>query len=136
MGNDNRRKKPEPRRETAPPGRRATKSEDPDNLFTGWKWGEERLGEALAIGGLIGFLFVCMILPLVGKAGARVSWAGKNRLAFAAAVTGTLLLAALASASKWKQMKEGRGGAPKGSLALAGVCVLLLVALAAGLLAL
>lgn len=138
MGNDNRQKKTELRRPgaaPASPAKRARETAAADSLFTGWGWGEERLGEALAIGGLVGFLFICMILPLVGKAGTRVEWTVPNSRAFASAVLGTLLLAALASASKWKQMKAGRGGIPKACLALAGVCVFILLALAGGFLA-
>lgn len=135
MGNENRQKKSDPARKIAAPSSPAKAGRKPDgedSLFTGWGWGEERLGDSLAIGGIVGFLFICMILPLVGKAGVRVAWSMQNHIAFAATVTGTLALAALASASKWKQMKAGRGGMPKASLALTGLCVFLLVALAGG----
>jgi hypothetical protein len=118
----------------APPGVNAGRGNPPvrQGLSPEWKWGGQQLGEAFAIAGFVGFLFVCMILPLVGKAGDQVAWTQKNFMAFALAVLATLGLTILSAGSKWEQMKAGRGAFPKLSLALTAVCIGLLVALFGG----
>lgn len=100
-----------------------------------WRWGGARFGDLAALLAGLSFLFLCMILPLVGKAGARTEWAAKNHAAFAAVLLLTLGLAALASLSKIEQRRRTGCPKPVASLSLTGICLLILLALAGGWLA-
>lgn len=84
----------------------------------------------------LSFLFVCMLLPLVGRAGSVAPAAGKNRLAFLGAVLFSLLLGGLATLSKMERRKIDGSPLPYFSLGLMGLCLALLLALFAGLLSL
>ncbi len=83
----------------------------------------------------LSFFFTCMLLPLVGPAGARAPDADKNQLAFLGAVGITFLLAALATWLKLMRRKEDHSPFPAWSLGLCAVCVLLFVLQLTGLLA-
>lgn len=83
----------------------------------------------------LSFFFSCMLLPLVGPAGARAPYADKNQLAFLGAVGVTFLLAALATWLKLIRRREDQSPLPVWSLGLCVVCTLLLVLQLTGLLA-
>ena len=83
----------------------------------------------------LSFLLTCMFLPLVGKAGAVVTYARQNFIAFLAVLIVSLILAALATVSKLERRKIDQSPLPLFSFVLVGLCALLLVALLTGLLA-
>ncbi len=106
-----------------------------------WAWADERVGLALAVAAGLGFLLVCMILPLVGPAAARGSgspgatrapYYALNCATFLSAVLVTLLLAAGAAGSKMQRRQTAGGPLPWISLGLCGVCVFLVIAFLAG----
>lgn len=94
----------------------------------------EYVGTALTVASGLAFLFVCMILPIVGKAGSVVSHARENFLAFLTALLVSLALAVLAAVSKLERRKLDGSPMPTFSFLLGGLCALLLVALLTGLL--
>ena len=91
-------------------------------------------GTALTIAAGLSFLFVCMILPLVGKAGVQTVHVKQNHYAFLAALLVSLLLSAVASWAKIARRRIDGSPLPVLSLALTALCTLLLVSLFAGLL--
>lgn len=92
-------------------------------------------GSVLTVASGISFFFMCMCLPLVGRAGSSVPYADKNRLAFLGVLSLTFLLAALATGSKMFRRSEDKSPLPIWSLGLCTVCALLFVLLMTGLLA-
>ena len=92
------------------------------------------VGSVLTVLSGLSFLFVCMILPLVGKSGSTTVHAGLNTLAFAATLVVTLILAALATWSKLVRRHLDQSPLPYFSIILMGLSILLLLALATGLL--
>lgn len=92
-------------------------------------------GNVLTVAAGLSFFFTCMLLPLVGRAGSSVPYAGKNRLAFLAAVGLTFTLAALATGAKMLRRKEDQSPLPIWSFGLCALCVLLFVLQITGLLA-
>jgi hypothetical protein len=107
----------------------------------GWSWSDERVGDALAVAAGLGFLLVCMFLPLVGPAAARGSGSpGASRAPYYALSYATFLIVLLltfalgagAAGSKVLRRRDVGGGLPWVSLGLCGACFVLLVALLAG----
>ena len=92
------------------------------------------VGTFLTVLSGLAFLFVCMTLPLVGKAGVATVHVRQNTMAFTAVLVLTLALAIAASWSKWARCRVDQSPRPYFSLILAGLSALLLVALALGLL--
>lgn len=92
------------------------------------------VGSALTVLSGLSFLFVCMILPLVGKAGSVTVHARENYVAFAATLAASLVLAVLATLSKLQRRKLDQSPWPVFSVVLTGLTGLLLVALLLGLL--
>ena len=92
------------------------------------------IGTVLTVLSGLSFLLVCMILPLVGKAGLATSYAQKNKIAFVIVVVIATALAVLATLSKLARRKIDASPLPVFSLVLLLLCVLLIVALFAGLL--
>lgn len=92
-------------------------------------------GSVLTVMSGLSFFFTCMLLPLVGPAGASVPEAGKNQAAFLGAVVLTFLLAALATGSKMARRSEDQSPLPVWSMGLCAVCVVLFVLQLTGLLA-
>lgn len=92
------------------------------------------VGTALTTASWVSFLFVCMILPLVGKAAVATIHPQKNFIAFLIALLASLALAVLATISKLERRKIDHSPLPRFSFLMVGLCVLLLVALLAGLL--
>lgn len=92
------------------------------------------VGTFLTVLSGLAFLFVCMILPLVGKASVQTVHVRQNTQAFTAALVLTLLLSVAASWSKWSRRRLDQSPRPYFSLVLAGFSILLLAALALGLL--
>lgn len=92
------------------------------------------VGTFLTVLSGLAFLFVCMILPLVGKAGVATEHVGQNTAAFTVVLVLTLALAVAASWSKWARSRLDQSPRPYFSLILAGLTVLLLLAQALGLL--
>ena len=92
------------------------------------------VGSTFTILSGVTFLFVCMLLPLVGKAGTVVPNAEKNYKAFLAAVLLSMAMGVLATISKLERRKIDASPLPLFSLLLSGLSTLLLVALLLGLL--
>lgn len=82
----------------------------------------------------LAFLFLCMILPLVGKAGAVTVHARANFVAFLVALLACIALAALATVSKLQRRRIDGSPLPVFSIVLLGLSTLLLLALVTGLL--
>lgn len=82
----------------------------------------------------LSFLFLCMILPIVGKAGYVTMHARQNHIAFAGAVVLALVLAVLATVSKLERRKIDNSPLPLFSTVLAAISGMLLVALLLGVL--
>lgn len=102
------------------------------------------VGTVFTIASGVSFLFLCMILPLVGPAatyGSGSPGAGpaphlaQNRIAFAGLLLLCLALAVLAVFSKLERRKVDNSPLPLYSMGLVGLCVLLLVAFVTGALA-
>lgn len=91
-------------------------------------------GSTLTILSGLSFLVLCMLLPLVGKAGVETVHYGRNMAAFIAVLVLTALLSFLAVYSKVQRRKHDGSPRPFLSVAILGLCLLLLAALAAGLL--
>ncbi|HMO50891.1 MAG TPA: hypothetical protein PKE26_07060 [Kiritimatiellia bacterium] len=92
------------------------------------------VGSALSIAGGLSFLFLCMILPLVGKAGAQTPHYTKNFIAFLMVLLVTLALSGLAVKSKLERRKVDGSPFPRFSAAIFGATAFLLIALVLGLL--
>lgn len=92
-------------------------------------------GSVLTVAAGLSFFFTCMLLPLVGRAGASVPYAGKNQVSFLSVLGFTLLLSGLATGSKMSRRQEDQGPLPFWSIGLCAVCVLLFVLQITGLLA-
>ena len=101
------------------------------------------LGNLLSIAAGLSFLFLCMILPLVGPAAMRgsgspgaaaVPHARANILAFTAVLLLSLALSVVATISKLERRKADQSPIPLYSIGLCAVLVFLLIALVAGLL--
>lgn len=91
-------------------------------------------GSVLTIAAGLSFLFVCMTLPLVGKAGVQTVHARENFFAFLAALLVSLLFSVAAAAAKLARRHIDQSPPPYLSIGLAALDVLLLVSLLAGLL--
>lgn len=91
-------------------------------------------GTALTIAGGLSFLFLCMILPLVGKAGVQTVHARQNFYAFFAVLLVSLLLSSAATAAKLMRRRIDHSPPPWMSITLTAFCVLLLISLLTGLL--
>lgn len=102
--------------------------------------GDEKLiarpevGTGLTIASGLSFLFLCMILPLVGKAGVQTVHYTKNYITFLLVLLITIALSALAVKSKWERSRIDNSPRPKFSFLVLGLSLLLLVALVTGLL--
>lgn len=92
------------------------------------------VGTGLTIASGLSFLFLCMILPLVGKAGVKTPHYNENFIAFTAVLLLTIALSGLAVKSKLDRRNIDRSPAPKFSMLILGLSVLLLMALVTGLL--
>ena len=90
------------------------------------------VGTTLAVAAGLSFFFLCMILPLVGPSGSKVAHAAQNRAAFLGVLGATFLLAAAAAYSKTLRRQEEGGPRPYWMLGLCGVCVVTLVVLLMG----
>lgn len=91
-------------------------------------------GSALAILSGLSFLFLCMVLPLVGRAGMSAPHAEKNFLTFLAVLLVSLALSLAATVSKFSRGKIDGSPAPKWSIGLSGLLGILLLCLFTGLL--
>lgn len=92
------------------------------------------VGSTFTILSGLSFLFVAMILPLVGKAGYVVPNADKNYKGFLAALLVSLAMGVLATISKLERRKIDGSPLPMFSLILTVLSVFLLVSLLLGLL--
>lgn len=92
------------------------------------------LGTALTIAAGLSFLFLCMILPLVGKAGIQTAHYTKNYIAFLMVLLLTGGLSGVAVWSKLQRRQVDGSPLPKFSICILGMSLLLLLALATGLL--
>ena len=92
------------------------------------------VGTALTILSGLSFLLTGMLLPLVGKAGARVSHYGTNFTAFLLVLLTTLALSGFAVRSKL--VRRSVDGSPRSifSMVIFGLSIVLLLALVLGLL--
>ncbi len=92
------------------------------------------VGSSLTVASGLAFLVVCMIIPLVGKAGAATDHYLKNWVTFFVALVITLLLSGVAIYSKRLRAKLDASPAPVFSLLIFGATSVLMVALLLGLL--
>ena len=92
-------------------------------------------GSVLTVAAGLSFFFTCMLLPLVGRAGSSVAYAGKNQATFLSVVAFTFLLAALATWSKLFRRAADQSPLPIWSCGLCVICVLLCVLQLTGMLA-
>lgn len=91
-------------------------------------------GTILTILSGLSFLLLGMLLPLVGKAGAKTSHYTANFTAFVFILLVTSALSGLAIKSKLERRKIDASPLPFFSFVIFGLCMLLLVALLLGLL--
>ncbi|HMP76386.1 MAG TPA: hypothetical protein PKE12_08835 [Kiritimatiellia bacterium] len=91
-------------------------------------------GTALTIAAGLAFLVVCMVLPLVGKAGVQTAHADRNHHAFLAVLLVSLVLSVAATVAKLARRHIDHSPAPHLSITLTALNLLLLVALLGGLL--
>lgn len=91
-------------------------------------------GTALTIAAGLSFLFLCMILPLVGKAGVMTVHARQNFIAFLLVLLLTCVLSIAATVAKLARRHMDQSPLPFFSFTLLGLSLLLLVALLTGLL--
>lgn len=94
------------------------------------------VGSFLAVVAGLSFLWLCMLLPLVGKAGAVTPFARQNYFVFLGFLLLTLALCGIAIGSKMMRRRRDGSPPPLFTMGLAGISGLLLVALLANLLAL
>lgn len=80
----------------------------------------------------VALFLVLITLPLVGKAGSDVPYAGKSYVAFLVILLVSLALSVLALTAKWRQYKEKKIRRPHWALMQCGGLLLLLVALLTG----
>ena len=92
------------------------------------------VGTSLTVLSGLSILVVCMLLPMVGAAGAATSFAGQNRSGFALYVLLSLLLSVAAIVSKTARRAVDGSPRPNSSFALCALNILILVALFSGLL--
>ena len=92
-------------------------------------------GSVLAVCAGLAFLFTCMLLPLVGRAGVSVPHSDANRIAFLSMLLFTLALSAVATWSKLQRCAADQSPFPYWTAGLIAVCVLLLFLQLTGLLA-
>lgn len=95
---------------------------------------QPEIGSVLTILAGLSFLVTCMILPLVGKAGAQVYHYPKNYMAFLVAVLVSIGLSGMATKLKLERSRLDGSPRPKFSMAILGVSLALLLALLTGLL--
>jgi len=88
-------------------------------------------GTLLTVLSGLSFLLVCMLLPLVGQAGANTSFADKSRTTFTAYLVLSIFLSLAAIFSKLMRRKLDRSPLPMFSFVLCVLGLLLLVALMA-----
>ena len=93
------------------------------------------VGSTLTVAAGVSFFFNCVLLPLVGKAGARSPNAHTNKMGFLAVLGLTFTLAALATWSKMLRRSDDKSPLPYWSLALCVICIALFILLMTGLLA-
>jgi len=125
-----------PKAEPRPPERAAARPPPP-------VLARESTGNALTIAAALAFMFLCMILPIVGPAATQGSgspgagpatFLARNRAAFLATTLVATALAALATWSKLEARKVRGGAFPRVSAGLLAACAFVLVVFAAGLL--
>ncbi|MFH0909009.1 MAG: hypothetical protein V1929_09625 [bacterium] len=92
------------------------------------------VGSTFTILSGLSFLFLMMILPLVGKAGTVVPNADKNHKGFLVALLVSLAMGVLATISKLERRKIDGSPLPLFSFILTALSSLLLVAFSLGLL--
>jgi hypothetical protein len=92
------------------------------------------IGQVLTILSGLSFLLTGMLLPLVGKAGAKVYHYGTNFTAFLVVLLVTLALSGLAVRSKLERRQLDGSPRPLFSMIIFGLSAILLVALLLGLL--
>ena len=93
-------------------------------------------GNVLAVCAGLAFLYTCMMLTLVGRAGVSVPHSGANRIAFLSMLLFTLALSVVAAYSKLQRRVVDQSPYPYWTAGLSAVCILLLILQLTGLLAL
>ena len=87
------------------------------------------VGTTLTVLSGLSFLFVCMIVPLVGKAAYLTDRYAQNRFWFTIALLVALALSVLATVSKLARRKIDQSPLPLFSIVLTAACVLFIGAL-------
>ena len=97
-------------------------------------WAHPVAGTLLTVLAGISFQVTCILLPMVGPAGAVTPHAGKNYVTFLTVLLVTLILALSATASKMARREVDGSPLPLFSITLSGLSAMLLLALLLGLL--
>lgn len=92
------------------------------------------VGTLLTVAASLSFFFVCMVLPLVGKAGVQTVHASQNFRAFLAALIVSLAFSVAATVAKMKRSRLDGSPKPYLTMGLFVINVGLLISLFAGLL--
>ena len=92
------------------------------------------IGTTLTVLSGLSFLWVCMLLPMVGPAGAATTFAVQNARAFTMYVMISLVLSLAAIVSKTTRRAIDGSPLPLSSMALCGLDILFLMALYTNLL--
>lgn len=105
----------------------AKQATPPESIFA-----NRIVGSTFAVVSSLSFLLVCMLLPLVGPAGAVATEPRKNLLTFLAVLLLAFLSSIFAMISKFERRKVDQSPLPLLSILLCCLCVLFLVALLFG----
>jgi hypothetical protein len=114
------------------------------NTFGGSLFAHPVTGQILTVLSGLSFLFLSMLLPLVGPAAAhgsgspaatRAPWYWSNFYSFLGVLLISLLLAGAATMSKLERRKMDQSPLPYFSMGIGFLCILLLIALVTGTLA-
>ena len=91
-----------------------------------------KTGAVLSVLAGLAFFLLCMILPLVGPAGSRVSHAADNKYIFMGWLFITSLISIAAVFSRWWRVKHQQAPKPLFSVLLSIICLLTWIVLFSG----
>jgi len=90
------------------------------------------VGKTLGLLAAISFYFLCMLFPLIGPAGSKMTFAKKNEITFIAVLMLTFTLALSTVFLKIKTRKQEGGPFPIATSILSLLCLIILVILKLG----
>tara|TARA_A200000113_G_scaffold188303_1_gene176011 strand:+ start:1216 stop:1539 length:324 start_codon:yes stop_codon:yes gene_type:complete len=91
-----------------------------------------KTGAVLSVLAGLAFFLLCMILPLVGPAGSRVSHAADNKYIFMGWLFITSFISIAAVFSRWWRVKHQQAPKPLFSVLLSIICLLTWIVLFSG----